>query len=74
MAHAAAAYHELAQRALIRVPLMTKPYRKVFGIQAPAGQAHYWLELAAHRRSRPVPAAGPRASLIRTRSSPLYSG
>jgi hypothetical protein len=56
------------------VPLMTKPYRKVFGIQAPAGQAHYWLELAAHRRSRPVPAAGPRASLIRTRSSPLYSG
>ncbi|HLI27094.1 MAG TPA: VOC family protein [Chloroflexota bacterium] len=54
VADAEAAYRELAPRALIRVPLKTMPYGKVFGIQDPAGQAHYWLELAANRPSRPV--------------------
>jgi len=54
VADAEAAYRELAQRALIRVPLKTMPYGQVFGVQNPVGQVHYLLELAANRPSRPV--------------------
>jgi catechol 2,3-dioxygenase-like lactoylglutathione lyase family enzyme len=58
---AEAAYAELSRQAPVSVPLSQKPFGKVFGIEDPAGQAAYIVELAANRPSRPTGQGSPAA-------------
>ena len=51
---AEAAFAEFSQRASVTLPLMTRPYGKVFGVADPSGTPCYLLELARDRPSRPV--------------------
>lgn len=51
---AEAAYHELSSKATVSMPLKQTPYGKVFGLQNPAGQPHYLVELAQERPSQRV--------------------
>lgn len=51
---AEAAFHELASKAEVSLPLQQMPFGKVFGVVGPAGQPHYLLEFARERPSRSV--------------------
>jgi predicted enzyme related to lactoylglutathione lyase len=52
---AEAAFDQLSRRAEVSLPLKQMPFGKVFGINDPAGQPQYLLELSQNRPSRPVP-------------------
>ncbi len=51
---AEAALQRLSQTVPVTVPLDTKPFGKVFGIEDPAGQTHFVIEFVANRPSQAV--------------------
>lgn len=51
---AEAAFGELSDKAEVSLPLREMPFGKVFGLNDPAGQPRYLVELARNRPSRPV--------------------
>ncbi len=51
---AEAALRRLSQAAKVSVPLDTKPFGKVFGIEDTAGQTHFVIEFATTRPSQAV--------------------
>lgn len=51
---AEAAYDALKDKAEITLPLEQKPFGKVFGLNDPAGQPRFLVELARNRPSRQV--------------------
>ena len=55
VADADAALQEISKRAEVTVPLRQMPFGKVFGINDPANQPHYFIEFS---QSRPSQQAG----------------
>lgn len=51
---AEAAFGELSRKAEVSLPLTQMPFGKVFGLNDPAGQPRYLVELAQDRPSRRV--------------------
>jgi catechol 2,3-dioxygenase-like lactoylglutathione lyase family enzyme len=51
---AEAAFNDLSRTAEVTLPLTTKPFGTVFGVNDPDGHPRYVLELAKHRPSQPA--------------------
>jgi predicted enzyme related to lactoylglutathione lyase len=51
---ATALFADLSGKANVSLPLTTKPFGIVFGLEDPAGQTQFFIEFARNRPSQPV--------------------